>query len=115
MSGETPEIAAARFRAERARAQLMGTAQRLQTRLSPGTLASNAWQDAKDKGADVAESAVDAVRKRPIAATSVVAAIALFLAREPLKDLAGKVADGVKKKTPRRAKKTTTKSTENVA
>jgi Protein of unknown function (DUF3618) len=115
VSGETPEIAAARFRAERARAQLMGTAQRLQTRLSPGTLASNAWQDAKDKGADVAESAVDAVRKRPIAATSVVAAIALFLAREPLKDLAGKVADGVKKKTPRRAKKTTTKSTENVA
>ena len=39
MSGETPEIAAARFQAERARAQLMGTAQRLQTRLSPGTLA----------------------------------------------------------------------------
>ncbi|HET6943220.1 MAG TPA: DUF3618 domain-containing protein [Sphingomicrobium sp.] len=115
MSGETPEIAAARFRAERARAQLMGTAHRLQSRLSPGTIASNAWQDAKDKGADIAESAVDAVRKRPIAATSVVAAIALFLAREPLKDLAGKVADGVKKKAPRRAKKTMTKSTENVA
>ena len=115
MSGETPEIAAARFRAERARAQLMGTAQRLQTRLSPGTLASNAWQDAKDKGADIAENAVDAVRKRPIAASTVVAAIALFLAREPLKDLAGKVADGVKRKAPRRAKKTTTKSTENVA
>lgn len=121
MSGETPEIAAARFQAERARAQLMGTAQRLQTRLSPGTLASNAWQDAKDKGADMAESAVDAVRKRPIAATGVVAAIALFLAREPLMDLAGKVADGVKKKMPPRAKKPaaqttrTTKSTEKVA
>jgi hypothetical protein len=93
----------------------MGTAQRLQARLSPGTLASNAWQDAKDKGADIAENAVDAVRKRPIAASTVVAAIALFLAREPLKDLAGKVADGVKKKAPRKARKTTTKSTENVA
>jgi len=121
VSGETIEVAAARFQAERARAQLMGTAQRLQTRLSPGTLASNAWQDAKDKGADMAESAVDAVRKRPIAATGVVAAIALFLAREPLKDLAGKVAEGVKKKAPRKTKKTTArttrtaKSTENVA
>ena len=120
MSAETPEIAAARFQAERARAHLMGTAQRLQTRLSPGTIASNAWQDAKDKGADIAENAVDAVRKRPVAATGVVAAIALFLAREPLMDLAGKVADGVKKKVPRRARKTsrtskTTKSTENVA
>ena len=121
MSGETPEVAAARFQAERARAQLMGTAQRLQTRLSPGAIASNAWQDAKDKGADIAENAVDAVRKRPVAATGVVAAIALFLAREPLMDLAGKVADGVKKKVPRRIRKTTarttktTKSTENVA
>jgi hypothetical protein len=115
VSGETPEIAAARFRAERARAQLMSTAHRLQARLSPGTLASNAWQDAKDKGADIAEGAVDAVRKRPIAATGVVAAIALFLAREPLKDLAGRVAEGVKKKAPRRAKKTTTRSTENAA
>jgi len=120
VSGETPEVAAARFQAERACAQLMGTAQRLQTRLSPGTIASNAWQDAKDKGADIAENAVDAVRKRPVAATGVVAAIALFLAREPLMDLAGKVADGVKKKVPRRARKTsrtskTTKSTENVA
>ena len=106
MSGEMPEVAAARFQADRARAQLMGTAQRLQTRLSPGTIASNAWQDAKDKGADIAENAVDAVRKRPVAATGVVAAIALFLAREPLMDLAGKVADGVKKKVPRRARKT---------
>ena len=115
MNRDTSEIAAARFQADRARARLMDTAQRLQARLSPGALASNAWQDAKDKGADIAESAVDAVRKRPVAASTVVAAIALFLAREPLKDLAGKVADGVKKKAPRRARKTSTKSTENVA
>jgi len=115
VSGETPEIAAARFQAERARAQLMGTAQRLQSRLSPGTLASNAWQDAKDKGADLAEGAVDAVRKRPVAVTGVVAAIALFLAREPLMDLAGKTMGGIKKKVPKRPRKTTTKSTEKVA
>ena len=98
-----------------ARARLMGTAQRLQTRLSPGTLASNAWQDAKDKGADIAENAVDAVRKRPVAATGIVAAIALFLAREPLMELAGKVTSKVKAKAPRKTRKITTKPTEKVA
>ena len=115
MTRESPEVLAARIETERARARLMDTAQRLQARISPGTLASNAWQGAKEKGADMAENAVDAVRKRPIAATSVVAAIALFLAREPLKDLAGKVADGVAGKRPKRRRKTTSKSTETVA
>ena len=48
------------------------------------------WQGARDKGADLAEDAVDAVRARPVAADGVVAAITLFLARDPLMDLAGK-------------------------
>jgi hypothetical protein len=90
----------------------MDTAQRLQERISPGTLASNAWQGAKEKGADMAENAVDAVRKRPLAATGVVAAITLFLAREPLMDLAGKLADSVTGKDTPKPKK---KSTEKVA
>ena len=122
MTRELPEVTAAKLEAERARSQLMGTANRLQARISPSTLASNAWQDAKDKGADLAENAVDAVRKRPVAATGVVAAIALFLAREPLMDLAGKVASGVKRKVPTKAQpkpkpkpRTRTKSTENAA
>jgi uncharacterized protein DUF3618 len=122
MTREVPEVTAAKLEAERARAQLMSTAQRLQARISPGTLASNAWQDAKDKGADLAENAVDAVRKRPVAATSAVAAIALFLAREPLMDLAGKVADAAKRKTskkteprPKPRARPRTKSTENTA
>lgn len=111
MKGDTPEVAAARFEAERARSQLMGTAHRLQARISPGTLAQNAWEGAKDKGASIAENAVDAVRSRPLAATGIVTAITLFLAREPLMDLAGKVTDGVRK----RPKKSRTKSTEKVA
>ena len=122
MTREVPEVTAANLVAERARAQLMSTAQRLQARISPGTLASNAWQDAKDKGADLAENAVDAVRKRPVAATSAVAAIALFLAREPLMDLAGKVADAAMRKTskkteprPKPRARPRTKSTENTA
>ena len=48
---------------------------------------------------------VDAVRARPVAATGVVAALAMFLAREPLKDLAGKVAGSVGDK--RKTRKTT--------
>ena len=92
---DTPEVAAARIETVRTRARLMDTAHRLQARLSPSTLARGAWQGAKEKGADLAENAVDAVRKRPLTATGVVAAIALFLAREPLKDLAEKLVDSV--------------------
>lgn len=91
MSKEPEEVTAARIEAGRARAQLMRTAQDLQAKLSPKTIAQNAWEGAKVKGADLAEDAVDAVRKRPLAATGVAAAVALFLAREPLKDLAGKL------------------------
>ena len=114
MTRDPPEVLAARIETERARARLMDTAQRLQARISPGTLASNAWQGAKEKGADMAENAVDAVRKRPVAATGVIAAIALFLAREPLKDLAGKLADGGAGKRPKKTRKTTS-NTETVA
>ncbi|MGE5562198.1 MAG: DUF3618 domain-containing protein [Bacillota bacterium] len=101
---DTPEIAAARSEAERRRSRLMATAHELQARLSPGTLAKGAWQGAKEKGADLAEDAVDAVRARPIAATGVVAAITMFLAREPLMDLAGRLVGGSKDKPRKRSK-----------
>ena len=100
---DTPEIAAARIEAERRRARLMATAQELQDRLSPKTLAKGAWQGAKEKGADLAEDAVDAVKARPLAATGVVAAITMFLAREPLMDLAGDVQRGKEKRKKRRS------------
>ena len=115
---DTPEISAARIEAERSRAKLMGTAGELQDRLSPKTLAKGAWEGAKVKGADLAEDAVDAVKARPVAAGGLVAALTLFLAREPLMDLAQKVADGVStKRQARKAKKKTktkTKDTETV-
>ena len=95
MSADPPQLVSARIEAGRARARLMDSAHRLQARLSPATLARDAWEGAKGKGADLAENAVDAVRARPLAATGVVAALALFLARDPLKNLAGKVVDGV--------------------
>jgi hypothetical protein len=85
----------------------MATAQELQERLSPKTLAKGAWQGAKEKGADLAENTVDAVKSRPLAATGVVAAITMFLAREPLMDLAGKLVGSVgEKRKTRRTRKT---------
>lgn len=103
---DTPEIAAARAEVERSRARIMATAHELQERLSSKTLAKGAWQGAKEKGADLAEDAVDAVRSRPLTTTGVVAAIAMFLAREPLIDLAGKLASGVgEKRKTRRTRK----------
>jgi hypothetical protein len=106
---EAPEITAARIEVERSRARVMATAQALQERLKPKTLARDAWEGAKTKGADLAEDAVDAVRARPVAATGIVAAIAMFLAREPLIDLAGKLVDGVSEKKSARKKRAATK------
>jgi len=110
---DTPEIAAARIEVERSRSRVMTTAHQLQDRLSPKTLAKGAWQGAKEKGADIAEDAVDAVKSRPLATSGVIAAITMFLAREPLMDLAGKVVDGVGgKRKARKARKTSTKQNE---
>ena len=119
MKREAPEVAAARIEAARLRGEVMDSAQRLQARLSPSTLARQTWQGAKEKGADLAEKSVDAVRSRPVTTGSVVAAIALFLAREPLKDLADKVVDSVSGKKPAARKpagtrRRTTKKTESV-
>ena len=90
-----PRVEAARIEVERSRAQLMETAKELQGRLQPGTLARDAWENAKLKGADLAEDAVDAVRRRPYAAGGIVAALALFIAREPLKDLFCRIGDAM--------------------
>ena len=102
---ETPEILAARADAEQAQARLVATLHELQQRLAPRTLARDAWDGAKSKGADLAEDAVDAVRRRPVAAGGIVAALALFLAREPLMDLAGKAVGGKKRDRKKNEKK----------
>ena len=99
---DTLQVLAARAEAEQAQARLVATLQELQQRIMPRTLARDAWEGAKAKGADMAEDAVDAVRRRPVAAGGIVAALALFLAREPLMDAAGKLVGGrSRKKTPK--------------
>jgi uncharacterized protein DUF3618 len=79
------EIGRARREAEHARRRLSATIAELQQRLKPGTLASNAWEGVKDKGGEIADDAVQAVRGRPVAVSAAVAAFTLFLARAPIK------------------------------
>ena len=100
---DTPKVLAAKADAEQAQARFMATLHELQHRVAPGTLASNAWSGAKNKGADLAEDAVDAVKKRPVAVGGVVAALTMFLAREPIKDAAVGLYDAMtSSKEPKR-------------
>ena len=92
---DTAKVAAARIEVARTRAALIETARELQVRLQPKTLANEAWEKAKEKGADLAEDAVDAVKRRPVAVGGVVAALTMFLAREPIKDAAVKLYDAM--------------------
>jgi hypothetical protein len=79
-------VVRAKAEAEHARERLLASFHALAAQLAPRKLAAEAWESAKVKGADLAEDAVDAVRRRPVAATGIVAALAMFLAREPLRD-----------------------------
>jgi len=97
-------IKSAEFEVDRTRARLLATLNEVTHQFEPHRLMQEAWEKAKGKGADLAEDAVDAVRARPIAATGVVAAITMFLAREPLMDFAGKLVDGAKGKSKKRRK-----------
>jgi hypothetical protein len=108
------KVVEARLEADRARAKLLDSVHEIETyaltlrdRLTPRRIVGGIVQGAKSKGADLAEDAVDAVRARPIAATGAVAAIALFLAREPLIDLAGKLIGG---KSTKKAEKKSEKA-----
>jgi hypothetical protein len=92
---EDPKISGARIEVERTRAALLDTANRLLERFQPHNLVDDIWEQAKNKGADLAEDAVDAVAKRPVAVGSVVAALAMFLAREPLKKATVKFYDAM--------------------
>ena len=93
-----PRIVAAQANVADAREALIDTARELQQRLQPRTLAREAWESAKVKGADMAEDAVDAVKRRPVATGGVIAAIAMFLARDPIKDGVTRLYDAMTSK-----------------
>ena len=77
-------IEQAKREALRTRARFESTLAAVQQRLRPGNLAEEAWDGVKDKGADLADGALQAVKKRPAAVSVALGAFALFLARGPL-------------------------------
>lgn len=79
------QVEQARRNLIRAKARLDSSLGALQQRLRPANLAGEAWDGVKDKSADLADGALQAVKKRPAAVSLAIGALALFLAREPLK------------------------------
>jgi hypothetical protein len=82
-----------------ARRRVDSTLGALQLRLKPGNLAGEAWDGVKGKSADLADGALDAVKKRPAAVSVAVGAFALFLAREPLKRAVTRLFSGEQEET----------------
>jgi hypothetical protein len=87
-------IEQAKREAVRARARFERTLAEVQQRLSPGNLAGEAWDGVKDKSADLAEGALQAVKSRPKAVSLAVGALAVFLARQPLKRAVSRLISG---------------------
>ena len=76
------QLARAQYEAEQAKKRLASTMGALQYRLKPGTLMNNAWEGVRDKSSDLTDGALQAVKERPGAASGVVAAVLIYLARE---------------------------------
>ena len=105
-------VRAAELDVDRARSKLIGTLHELSRQFEPHRLMQEAWEKAKDKGADLAEDAVDAVSRRPLAASAVVAGLVAFLARDTLINAAGKLVNGAKGKSRKRRKTPQKQNTE---
>ena len=88
------EIEQARHEARAARARFEQTLAAVQQRLRPASLAEEAWDGVKDKGADLADGALQAVKKRPAAVSVALGAFAIFLARAPLKRAVSRLISG---------------------
>jgi hypothetical protein len=100
------EIRQAKAEAERARKRFAETLACVGAEM-PGAVANQAWTEVRDKGSELADDAVEAVKKRPVAASAAVAAIGLFLARDQITSAASRLLNRRKGKRP--AKKRPTK------
>ena len=87
-------ISDAKRSAMRAKDRFDRTLAAVQHRLSPGNLAEEAWDGVKDKGAGMAEGALEAVKSRPKTVSLALGAFALFLARAPLKRAVTRLISG---------------------
>jgi hypothetical protein len=88
----------AKSEAVAARVRFLDTLGEAQERLKPGNLAGEAWTGVKDRTAEAAGNAVEAVKSRPKTVALVLGGLALFLARRPI----GRAASGLVSRRRRR-------------
>jgi hypothetical protein len=84
----------AKAEAELAKRRLSSTMGALQYRLKPGNLASDAWSGVKEKSGAMADDALQAVKDRPVAASGILAALVVFLARDPIRSIVSGMLHG---------------------
>ncbi|MBS0479141.1 MAG: DUF3618 domain-containing protein [Proteobacteria bacterium] len=87
MSLVDDELARAEANSEESRRRLANTVVALQSRLKPSVLARDAIDELKEVGGDIAKSGVDAVKRNPLPAIGVAAAVTAFVARKPISRL----------------------------
>lgn len=86
-NAETRPLEQAASDVERAKKRLASTLGALQYRLKPATLMNNAWEGVRDKSGEVADTTLQAVKGRPVTVSGILAALLIFLARDPLRRL----------------------------
>jgi len=100
VSAADVRIAAARGEVAARRADFLATVDEIKARLAPKAVAHNAWEGAKDKTGEVAESTLAAVKERPLLTAGVVAGAGAVLARRPLFALIGRLFEEPEKPVP---------------
>jgi ElaB/YqjD/DUF883 family membrane-anchored ribosome-binding protein len=95
-------IEKAKREADRARQQFIGTLDSIEDKLNPAALADHAWSGVVEKGSEIADEAITAVKNRPAAAAGVVAALGLFLARGRIISAASRLVSRKEKRGSKR-------------
>lgn len=84
MSTTHDDIADAEVRVETSRRRLASTFALLQSRLAPASLKREATNKIKQIGTSAARSGIDVVKRNPLTAIGVTAAVIAFVARKPI-------------------------------
>ena len=82
------DLDAAQADARAARSRLMATVEVIQARATPARILDDAISTVRTRSTELAQSASDAVRKRPATAVGIAAGIGLLLAAGPLARMA---------------------------
>lgn len=84
MTRDEIALARARRQSEASRARLTETLVELQNRLKPKALIEDALEEIREKTDELAEQAIDTVRRRPFTAAAVALAVLAWLFRAPI-------------------------------